>query len=152
MKNNKGFTLVEIIVSFSLTMIVVLFLFQIILTLKQVYTNNFVVSDLKIKQGNIVKMINNDFSMSNLEDVVGITPSNNNCYVITFSNDTRNICYDNKNNVLIYNDYEFSLVEGSIVGNLNVYIDSGILFIDIPITYRDIDGDFGIKMYYNNSI
>ena len=152
MKNNKGFTLVEIIVSFSLTMIVVLFLFQIILTLKQVYTNNFVVSDLKIKQGNIVKMINNDFSMSNLEDVVGITPSNNNCYVITFSNDTRNICYDNKNNVLIYNDYEFSLVEGSIVGNLNVYIDSGILFIDIPITYRDIDGDFVIKMYYNNSI
>ena len=37
-KSNKGITIVELVVSISILSIVVLFLFQLILSLKEVYT------------------------------------------------------------------------------------------------------------------
>ncbi len=154
MKKNKGFTLVEIIVSFALTMVVVLFLFQLIITLKQIYTNNFTASNLTLKQANISKMINNDLLTSNLGNVTGITVSNlgKECYNISFqSGIIRNICSDKINNTIIYNDYEFDLVKGSQVGNLSVEIkDTGDLYIHIPISYPDLDNDYGIKAVYIN--
>ena len=67
MKKNSGFTIVEIIVAFALTMVVVLFLFQIVITLKDAYQNNFVVSNLVLKQDSISNMINNDLN-NNHED------------------------------------------------------------------------------------
>ena len=38
--NKKGFTVVELLASFTLTMIIVVFLFEIVLELKDVYVNN----------------------------------------------------------------------------------------------------------------
>ena len=37
--NNKGFTVIELLASFTLTMIIVVFLFEIVLELKDVYVN-----------------------------------------------------------------------------------------------------------------
>ena len=38
--NNKGFTVVELLASFTLTMIIVVFLFEIVLELKDVYSSD----------------------------------------------------------------------------------------------------------------
>lgn len=152
MKKNAGFTLVEIIVSFALTMIIVLFLFQIILTLKQVYTNNLVKSNLILTQSNISQMINNDLRTSYLGNVTSAVKdiSNSNCYNITFQFGSRSICYTNYNKTITYNDYEFQLDDDSQVKDWSVEYDAtnSLLKINIPITYPDIDGDFGIKIAY----
>ena len=46
--NNKGFTLVEIIVSISLVSVVMIFLFQIITTIKNIYDKQNNKNDIKI--------------------------------------------------------------------------------------------------------
>ena len=47
--NKKGFTLVEIIVSISLVSVVMIFLFQIITTIKNIYDKQNNKNDIKIK-------------------------------------------------------------------------------------------------------
>lgn len=153
MKKNKGFTLVEVIVSFALTMIIVLFLFQLIITLKNIYNNNFVTSDLVLKQSNINQMINKDLMVSNLGEVTSIdNDSINNCYNINFQYGRRNLCYNKENNTISYNDYEFELIKNSKIGDVSVLASDGILFIEIGITYPDIDNNFDVKVAYFNRI
>ncbi|MCI9433989.1 MAG: prepilin-type N-terminal cleavage/methylation domain-containing protein [Bacilli bacterium] len=151
---NKGFTLVEIIVSFALTMIVVLFLFQLIITLKGVYTNNFVASNLVLKQANISKMINNDLLAHNLGRFREYNYDQlNKCYVLLFSSGiTHSICADTINNNIIYDGYVFDLIKGSKVGEVSVKIkNTNDLYIHIPITYPDLDKDYGIKIALVNN-
>ena len=50
MKNNKGFTLVEMLVSFSLSMILIIILFQLIINLKDVYMTSGIKTELLNKQ------------------------------------------------------------------------------------------------------
>lgn len=153
MKKNKGFTLVEIIVAFALTMVIVLFLFQLIITIKKIYTNNFVASNLSLKQANISQMINNDLILSNLGNVTGINQNTlNNCYNITFQYGMRNLCYDKSNNTITYNDYEFELVKGSKIGNVTIDKQLNNLYINIPISYPDLDKDYGIKAVLLNNL
>ena len=151
MKKNAGFTLVEIIVSFTLTMVIVLFLFQLVITLKQIYTNNFVKSNLVLKQSNISRMINSDLISSYLGNVTNVANTIN-CYNITFEYGSRNICYDNSTKTISYNDYEFQLDKNVEIDSKNVLVGydttNSILKINIPVTYPDIDGDFGIKIAY----
>ncbi len=149
MKKNKGFTLVEVIVSFALTMIIVLFLFQIIITLKRIYTDNFLTSDLILKQSNISQMINKDLSISKLGSAMDVKMDVvSNCYNINFQYGIRNICYNKENNTVSYNDYEFKLINGSVIGDSNVEIIDNMLFIKIPVTYPDIDDNFDINIIY----
>lgn len=146
---NKGFTLVEIIVSFALTMVVVLFLFQLIITLKNVYTNNFVASNLVLKQANISKMINNDLLAPNLGKFQEFNYNQSNkCYDMLFgSGITHSICADTINNSIIYDDYVFDLVKGSKVGEISIKRkNANDLYIHIPISYPDLDKDYGIKI------
>ena len=49
-KSNKGITIVELVVSISILSIVVLFLFQLILSLKEVYTSSGVKTEMLNKQ------------------------------------------------------------------------------------------------------
>lgn len=151
MKKNKGFTLVEIIVAFALTMVIVLFLFQLIITMKNIYTNNITASNLVLKQSNISQMINNDLMTSNLGNFNGYTINNVNCYFLTFQNGSRNLCYDKTNNTITYNDYEFELVKGSKIGDIKVEQQANNLYIKIPITYPDLDRDYGIKIALINN-
>lgn len=149
MKKNSGFTLVEIIVSFALTMIIVLFLFQLIITLKQIYNDNFLTSDLVLKQSNVSQMINKDLLVSNLGKAVSVEKDIvNQCFNIEFQYGRRNVCYNKDNSVVIYNDYEFELVKGSKIGDVSVNIQDDILFIHIPISYPDVDNNIDIKVAY----
>ncbi len=153
MKKNKGFTLVEIIVAFALTMVIVLFLFQLIITIKRIYTNNFVASNLNLKQSNISQMINNDLMVSNLGNVMDISKNSlNNCYNITFQYGIRNLCYDTTSNTITYNDYVFELVKGSKIGNVSIDRQLNNLYINIPISYPDLDRDYGIKAALINNL
>lgn len=154
MKKNEGFTLVEIIVAFALTMVIVLFLFQLIITIKKIYTNNFVASNLSLKQANISQMINNDLILSNLGNFTGYTTQNN-CYNLMFQNspyNPRKLCVDKSNNTITYNDYEFELVKGSKIGNVTIDKQLNNLYINIPISYPDLDKDYGIKAVLLNNL
>lgn len=56
--NNKGFTVVELLASFVLTMIIVVFLFEVVLELRNVYINESVRTDVINKNAIISNSIN----------------------------------------------------------------------------------------------
>ena len=154
---NKGFTLVELIVSFALTMVIVFILFQLIITLKNIYTNNVVASDLILKQSSISEMINKDLVSGDLGDIVEVIPTYFNikegaCYSLNFETGTsRELCISITNNTISYNDYEFSLVSGSTIGDYDVYIktdESNIktLYIMVDILYKGLNDNYGIRI------
>lgn len=154
---NKGFTLVELIVSFALTMVIVFILFQLIITLKNIYTNNVVASDLILKQSSISEMINKDLVSGDLGDIVEVIPTYSNikegaCYSLNFETSTsRELCISITNNTISYNDYEFSLVSGSTIGDYDVYIktdESNIktLYIMVDILYNGLNDNYGIRI------
>ena len=62
MKNNKGFTIIELAVSFCLVAAVSITLLQLVLTLKEVYLSGDVKTTLLNKQGIMTKKIYDDLN------------------------------------------------------------------------------------------
>ena len=67
--NKKGFTLVEIIVSISLVSVVMIFLFLIITTIKNIYDKQNNKNDIKITVAVITREVERDLSSFGLADV-----------------------------------------------------------------------------------
>ena len=86
--NKKGFTLVEIIVSISLVSVVMIFLFQIITTIKNIYDKQNNKNDIKITVAVITREVERDLSSFGLADVPTKTcdMTNNNIVPSTATN------------------------------------------------------------------
>ena len=59
--NPKGFTIIELITSFSLTMVVLVFLFNIVIIMKETYMTNTDKSTLIVNQSLLSTALNEDF-------------------------------------------------------------------------------------------
>lgn len=86
--NKKGFTLVEIIVSISLVSVVMIFLFQIITTIKNIYDKQNNKNDTKITVAVITREVEKDLSSFGLAEVPTKTcdMTNNNIVPSTATN------------------------------------------------------------------
>ena len=69
--NNKGVTVVEIVVSFALTVVVGLFLLEIVLFFKDTYVTNTIKSDLAMKQSVISDRINTVLNEKTINTNIG---------------------------------------------------------------------------------
>lgn len=99
--NKKGFTVVELLASFSLTMIIVVFLFEILIELKDLYYEASVKTEVIQKQSLLVSKIRNTLDTN---DLSGITCSGETC---TFNfNDISPIKLEvnSSSNTIIFND------------------------------------------------
>lgn len=56
--NNKGFTVVELLASFALTMVIMVFLFEIVLQLKEVYVTNALKTKILDKNAIVATTLN----------------------------------------------------------------------------------------------
>lgn len=163
MKDNKGFTVIEIIVSFSLTMVVLLVIFQLVVMLKNVYTNEGVKTELLIKQGLIVQNIDREFSTKVLKSVTTCSTGDG-CYVFTFVDDSvSKLTYDKSTKILNFGGYTTKLINGSSFGDLKITkktdttvdsnLNNAVLSINLPITNTQVKGDYGIHVnkIYNST-
>lgn len=177
MKKNQGFSIIELIVSFTLTMIIVVILFEIIISLKNVYENSVTKSALISKQNILTDYIYSDFydyGLTNI-DVCG-----NNCIQFTYKNgDVKNLSweyeYDDTSQrqsfqKIKYGDYTVDLIANSkfdlsLSASHNTYEFKGakvctssktyssrlIYFLDIklPIYNNKFENqDFGLNILY----
>lgn len=155
MKNKKGMTVVELIVSFSLVLVIAVFLFQLVLNLKKLYDNSIVKTELLNKQSIISNEINKKFRSKTISST---TSCGTNCYQFNYtdnSNDKLVVDYDN--NTIEFGTYKTELPKDSYLKNVTVdvvktatlqsYVDGSILIVDIPI-YNDNfkDQNFGIRV------
>lgn len=154
MKNNKAFTLVEMLVSFSLAMVLVIIMFQLIINLKELYMSSGIKTELLNKQYLMTNKIYKDLIE---KKAINIDNCNNTsiCIQFTFQDGTvKRLEVDELNKTLTYDDYTIKLSNKSYFGamNINTYFsitNNKIFNANIPI-YNDLfkNTDFGINIVY----
>ena len=153
----KGFTVVELIVSFSLTMVIVVFLFQIVISLKNMYTANSLKTELLNKQAIISDKINSSF---NKKTITNVTKCGSYCLNFIYSDNSSEMLKINYNeNSFQFGSYKTLLPDNSYMSNPSIDIvysgtfledsNNSILVINIPI-YSDFlkNQNYGINVMY----
>lgn len=138
MKNNKGFTLVEVVVSFSLIMVVMVYLIKTVVVVSSEETDLVIEQQYSVYQSTLLEKIYSDISVA--ADIT--VSSNGNTITITskewvpnnktISFDNNSITYDNT----IYelpDNCEFKSTKYSIVQQENYYI----IKINIKVNDKD---------------
>lgn len=111
MKNNKGFSTLELIVSFSLTMIIVIVLFEIIIYMKELYEKSVTQTELVNRQNLLTDYIYTD--LSNL-DVASVSACGDNCLQFDFYNsDNKQLKWDLSYGTVSYENYTISLINNT---------------------------------------
>lgn len=155
MKNNKGFTLVEMLVSFTLAMILVIIMFQLIINLKDVYMTSGIKTEMINKQYLMTNKIYKDLTEKKLSMVSRCEENQANCINLTYTTgETKTFYVDLTNNTLNYDNYVLKVNNNSNIGaitiNCNVITETKkILTIKVPITNSNFkNDDFGINIVY----
>ena len=160
--NNKGFTVIEVAVSFVLVSTISLILLQLVLSLKEVYLTGDVKTSLLNRQGIMTKYIYDDL---NDKDLKSVSRCGLSCLTFTYGdNSTKNLLVDPGNKTITYGDYTLQIDSSSYFGTLSVdlgndtnennSLDDSLLTINIPIYSKLLDDeDFGIYVVktYNRS-
>ena len=94
--NKKGMTLVELIVTFTLAMVIVVFLVQIIVNLTKIYNNNALKTNILNKQSIISNQINKSLLNKTLVD---LSKCGDNCYNFIYSDATKEKLEVNDNKI-----------------------------------------------------
>lgn len=167
----KGFTLVEIIVTFCLISTISFLLFQIILSLKNLYTSSDYKTVLLIDQGNLTRRMNDDFFGLNVKDIktcesateqalcldfVLTDPSNRNA-ADELARVTKRLEIikpkENTDGKIIYDGYAMTFAKGSTLGEVKATLSyipddtvryNTFLTIDAPLTNKLSSGEFGL--------
>lgn len=162
MNQKRGFTLIEIAVTFSLISVVTVLLFELIISLREIYIKGDLQTTLLSKQGILTKKINDDLQELKLKSITSCG-----AFCITFSYQTGasyNLSLDIDKNAIQYHDYVWVLQEGTKIGTVNTTIyqnssttssgNNAILKIEIPITHKLLEKDYGIEILYqyNNMV
>ena len=155
--NKKGFTVVELIVSFALTMLVVTFLFEMIISLKDIYVESGIKSQLLNKQAIISSKVNNDFKNKTIKIAL---KCGSGCLNFFFDdNSSTKLIVDTNSNLFTYGNYTTKLIDGSSFGAFDIRnetvlgVNSGdndsFIIIKIPINHPLLKtDDFGINITY----
>lgn len=160
--NNKGFTLIEVAVSFTLVATISIVLLQLVLSLKEVYLSGDIKTTLLNKQGIMTKNIYDDLNNKTLSSVTSCGLS---CITFTYTDSTvKNLLIDPGNKTIKYGDYIMQLDKSSNIGNLSVTTDTtatqltnsddSILTIKIPVISKLLDNEnfgFNIIKTYNRA-
>ena len=154
MKNNSGFTVVELIVSFSLALVIAVFLFQIIISLKNLYTNSILKTELINIQSLISRKMNESFNKT----VIEVNECGQFCAEFVYAdNSTEKLNIEN--GYIEFGNYKTKLPDKSYVKNLEVNIASAgtiskntnnsILIVDLQL-YNDnfAEENFGVKILF----
>lgn len=152
MKNNKGFTIIELGVCICLVTIISFLLFQMITAVKKIYFDTDLKTTLLTKQAIMTKKIYDDLDQKGISSIKNCDTWQNSCLVFTFSDaSTSTLLVDPINHAISYNNYiiNYHDIDETIrFGELTYYnSDKNDFFaIKIPITAANEEGDFGIKI------
>ena len=161
--NKKGFTLLELITSVTLTGVVCILLFQVIFSLKDIYTSDSIKTEILIKKSNVAKKINEIFEneISTIRDCennksancLEFTTLNGSVYELELNRDKNYISFGDfvtkfSDTTVIYDDldacYYYSLVDNNT--SYNTFIK-----IRIPIEDSLLEEKFDINVIYQYS-
>ena len=154
----KGFTVVELIASFTLAIIIAVLMFQVVLVLKGIFTNSGLKTQLLNKQA----LISDNIYRKIIEKGIStISKCGTKCLRFTYlDNTTSDLVFEE--NKLAFEDYKFALDNKSSFGPITVEVEKvsvvslgnpdSILQIKLPIYNTTFENqDFGINIVYQFS-
>lgn len=152
--NKKGFTIIELAVSFCLVATISIILLQLVLSLKDIYISGDVKTTLLNKQGIMTKKIYEELDSKTLKSIDSCGLS---CLTFSYNDDTSSkLLVDPGNKTLTFGDYTMELDSSSYFDTVSFDTNSGsmsdsssdhIFKISIPIKSKLIDDeDFGISI------
>ena len=150
--NKKGFTVIELTVSFALVSIISIMLFNLIFSLKELYVSGDIKTSLLNKQAIMDKKIYDDL---NTRDLKSITACGISCLTFTYADGTAQFLIDVGANTIKYDDYTMRLTDGTTIGQVKFEIynpggasskENAVFNLDIPIKSSLLDDDFGIHI------
>lgn len=122
--NQKGFTLIELLTSLTLTSIVCILLFQVIFTLKDIYVNDSVKTELLIKNTNIAEKINSTFEDSPINTIRDCEIKNVNCLSFNLENGNNyELLLDRNKKIIKFGDLSAKLSDST-----NIYDDLDVCY------------------------
>lgn len=162
MRDNKGFTIIELLSSIVLISIISIVLIEVIVSLRDMYVSSGMKTELLNKQGILSNKIN-DALITNQVD--SITSCGEDCIKFTYLDSTFEILQiDKPNNMISFGNYKTNLVNNSTFGNIEIqklvsvfthpYKNDSILNIKIPIytsLFKDSNYGLNIVFQYNSS-
>ena len=176
MKNNKGFTIAELLVTFVLVMSIVLALFKVVDHYRERQQNATSVKEMNSYRNQIVKVVEDDilFNCGGIKEIKGLDlkpseePNSQQGIKITFNgvDGNGNLIIKNlivKNNGILYGDmfYEFpskfvSAVDDVIYTETKVSsddssLDKAIYSIHIDLTHSELNRIFNINIVAVNN-
>ena len=143
--NNKGFTLVELITTFAVASAIALVLFNVVLTIKNIYSRTNLKTTLLIDQANLSNLVNSKVIDNDIVEIDMCTFSTY-CYKITYADgDTMNLIIKDKS--VSFGNYIYKLENDILAGIVNN--KDSILNIKIPIKNKQFENiDFGLNFVY----
>ena len=157
MKNKKGYTLVEVIISFTLILVVMIYLLRTIVVLTQKNTDLLTYEEFSVYENNLLNDIYDDIELAYEADklVEKAVVINNN--EITFKDINKKLLIDENNESIIYNDTIYQLPENvkfrkednkicKVEGVLQSTHDYYIITIYVKVNKNDEN----IKIVYQN--
>lgn len=163
-RQNQGFTLVELIVTFTLVSTISFLLFQLIFGLKEIYISTKFKTNLLTKQANLTRRINNDLLNYKIIKFDNCAPGDKNaglCIEFTFADEEEKLIKKRlqvQEEQIVYDNYKIIVkksADGSSIGDINIkntflnssiYLYNSILKIDVPITNSIAEGDYGLHL------
>lgn len=146
--NKKGFTVVELCVSFSLVSVIAIMLFNLIFSLKELYVSGDIKTTLLNRQGIMTKKIYDDL---NGRDLRSINACGVSCLTFTYTDGKANLLIDVGANTITYDNYTMKLEKGTSIGDVEFnFIPSeqgdAVFNINIPIYSNLLEDNFGLNI------
>lgn len=155
--DKKGFTTIELITTFALSTVIIIILINVVLIIKNIYSQNEIKSQLLIEQSNLSNLINKKFTSDNLSSYQACSDSSF-CYTFKFVDGTTSTLVVG-DDYIKFDSYIYKRKGGSSIGDStfeitnvdvsNTEVNNSILVIEIPISNKLYPNeDFGIKIVY----
>ena len=151
---NKGFTVVEILTTFVLITIIAALLITISTSLSKIYNTTSVKTELYYTQSVLSNELNRAFLVNG---IIRVNKCGDRCLMLTHSNyDTTTIEIEDK--LIHIGDKAYEITKNSVIGDVKFdliysplehnYKPDTILNVVIPITYKNIEGDYGVNLVF----
>lgn len=142
---NKGFTLVELITTFALAAIIIIFLMNIIVIVKNIYSKSEIKSNLLVEQSTLSSVINKKIYNSGFDSYESCGEG---CYTISYKDGTTSTLNIGLNSIS-FDNYVYKAIDGVTIETPTVEINYSFFRIVIPIKHRLYSNiDFGVDILH----
>lgn len=157
--NNKGFTTIELITSFTLASVIMIILFNVIIVLKDNLSYVNAKTNTLIEKDNLSYNINKRFREKELSSI-NTCEEGDKCYEFNYSDNTSDKLIYRNNETITFNNYTFNITEDMNVESPTIteHYDTmssatynGYFIINISIKVKNKDYSIKLVKYFNTN-